>query len=274
MSIMRIKSMRRTVGALALAVALAVGIGAPAFALSGSMKISGSTTVQPAAQAVATSFMKKYPAVRITVVGGGSSVGINDVLAGRVAVGMSSRDLKSTELQKGAYPTAIARDALTIIVNPANPVKNLTAAQITGIYTGKITNWKQVGGPDAAIVPVGRSATSGTGEFFKSKFLVGVTQSSRVKTYESNGLVRQAVAGNKYAIGYVSMAFVNSTVKPISIGGVYPSRTNALNGTYKYVRKLYLVTKGRPTGLAKAYIDYCLSSTGQSIISRYYLPIR
>lgn len=274
MSIMRITSMRRTIGVLAAALALAIGAASPALALSGSMKISGSTTVQPAAQAVATSFMKKYPAVRITVVGGGSSVGINDVLAGRVAVGMSSRDLKSTELQKGAYPTAIARDALTIIVNPANPVKNLTAAQITGIYTGKITNWKQVGGPDAAIVPVGRSATSGTGEFFKSKFLVGVTQSSRVKTYESNGLVRQAVASNKYAIGYVSMAFVNSTVKPISIGGVYPSRTNALNGTYKYVRKLYLVTKGRPAGLAKAYIDYCLSSTGQSIISRYYLPIR
>lgn len=274
MSIHRMRSSRRMLGVLAAAVALAVGLASPAFALTGSMKISGSTTVQPAAQAVATSFMKKYPAVRITVVGGGSSVGINDVLAGRVAIGMSSRDVRSTELQRGAYPTAIARDALTIIVNPANPVKNLTAAQITGIYTGKITNWKQVGGPNASIVPCGRAATSGTGEFFRSRFLVGVTQSSRVKTYESNGLVRQAVASNKYAIGYVSMAFVNSTIKPVSIGGVYPSRTNALNGTYKYVRKLYLVTKGRPTGLAKAYIDYCLSSTGQSIVGRYYLPVR
>jgi phosphate transport system substrate-binding protein len=261
-------------GIIAAALVLAIGVASPAAALSGSMKISGSTAVQPAAQAVATSFMKKYPSVRITVVGGGSGVGISDVLAGRVAVGMSSRDLKSTEIQKGAYPTAIARDALTIIVNPANPVKNLTAAQITAIYTGRVTNWKQVGGPNAAIVAVGRSATSGTGEFFKSKFLVGVTQSSRVKTYESNGLVRQAVAGNKYAIGYVSMAYVNATVKPVSIGGVYPSRANALSGKYKYVRKLYLVTKGRPAGLAKSYIDYCLSTTGQSIITRYYLPIR
>jgi phosphate transport system substrate-binding protein len=259
---------------IAAATAFAVAAPSTAMAFTGSMKISGSTTCLPAVQAVATSFMKKYPSAKITVVGGGSGVGISDVLAGRVSIGMSSRDLKTTELQKGAYPTAFARDALTIIVNPANPVKNLTRAQITAIYTGKITNWKQLGGPNAAIVPVGRAVTSGTFEFFKLKFLSGVTQSTRVKSYESNGLVRQAVAGNKYAIGYVSMAYVNSTIKPVSVDGVYPSRANALSGAYKYVRKLYLVTKGRPAGNAKAFVDYCLSSTGQSIVARYYLPAR
>lgn len=257
---------------LTLVMALAVPVNAVAF--TGSMKVSGSTTVQPAAQAVASSFMKKYPRAKITVVGGGSGVGVTDVLAGRVAVGMSSRDLRSTELQKGAVPKAIARDALTVVVHPSSPIRNLTRAQVTGIYTGKITNWKQLGGPNAAIVPVGRAATSGTFEFFALRFLSGVKQSIRVKSYESNGLVRQAVAGNKYAIGYVSMAFVNATVKPVALDGVAPTRANALSGKYKYVRKLYLVTKGTPSGMAKGYIDYCLSTTGQSIISRYYLPIR
>jgi len=267
-----LKSWLMRLAVLTLVIALAVPVNAMAF--TGSMRISGSTTVQPVGDALAASFMRRHPAARVTVVGGGSGVGITDVMAGRVSIGMSARDLRSSEIQRGAVQTPIARDALTVIVHPTNPIRNLTRAQVTGIYTGRITNWRQLGGPNAAIVPVGRAATSGTFEFFRLRFLSGVNQSTRVRSLETNGLVRQAVAGNRFSIGYISMAFVNATIKPVSLDGVAATRANALAGRYGYVRRLHLVTRGRPAGMAKGYIDFALSPEGQRIVSRFYLPVR
>ncbi|MBI5232253.1 MAG: phosphate ABC transporter substrate-binding protein [Coriobacteriales bacterium] len=261
-----------TVAVLALAMSLVFGGPMNAFALSGSLKLSGSTTVQPVAEALKAGFVKKNPSVSMAIAGGGSGVGISDVLAGRVNIGMSSRALKSTEKSKGAVGYAIARDALTVVVNPNNPVKNLSADQIKKIYSGKITNWKQVGGKDARIVVVGRTAASGTYDFFKEKFMVGATMSSTVKAYSSNGLVRSAVAGNKNAIGYLSMAFVNTTVRGVSVGGVAPTRTNALSGKYKYVRYLWFITKGSATGLRASFINYARGTSGQDVVKKYYLP--
>lgn len=270
------KKMARLASAIAicaLVVAMAVPMNAMA-SVVGSMRISGSTTVQPVCQALAQSFMRTNPNARITVVGGGSSVGVTDVLAGRVAVGMSARNLRPAERQAGAVGTVIARDALTVIVHPNNRVQRLTRAQVTGIYTGRITNWNQVGGANAPIVPVGRVAVSGTFEFFRESFLAGVTQSARVRSLESNGLVRQAVAGNPNAIGYVSMAFVNPTIRGVAIDGVAPTRANAMNGTYRFVRPLFLVTRGAPTGMARSFINFATSPAGQQIVARSYLPIR
>jgi phosphate transport system substrate-binding protein len=249
-----------TVASLTIALALP----AQAMAISGSLKLSGSTTVQPVATKIGNSFHSKNPSVKVTVAGGGSGVGIKDVLAGRVNIGMSSRDLTSAEKSKGARGVAIAKDALTIIVNPKNGVKNLSQTQVKGIFKGTITNWKQVGGKNAPIVACGRAAGSGTLDYFKEAFLGGSNQAARVKTYASNG----------NAIGYVGMAYDNASVKGLSIGGKAPTVANAKSGSYKYVRKLWLVTKGAPGTLAKAYINYALTSAGQKLVATEYLRIK
>jgi phosphate transport system substrate-binding protein len=260
----------------AVSVALALALPAQAMALSGSLKLSGSTTVQPVATRLASAFHSKNPSVKIAVAGGGSGVGIKDVLAGRVNIGMSSRDLTAAEKSKGARGYSIARDALTIIINPKNGVKNLSAYQVKQIFTGKITNWNQVGGKNAPIVACGRAAGSGTLDYFKEAFLGGLTvnQSSRVKTYASNGLVRTAVANNANAIGYVGMAYDNASVKGVSIGGVAPTVTNARSGKYRYVRYLYFVTKGAPSSLANAFIAFARSTAGQNIVATEYLKLK
>jgi phosphate transport system substrate-binding protein len=188
---------------------------------------------------------------------------------------MSSRDLKSTEKDKGAVETAFARDALAVIVHPGNKkVGNLTEDQVKAIYTGKIKNWKQVGGPNARIIVCGRTAASGTYEFFKESFLGGTRQFSGTRQYASNGMVRTAVIRNKYAIGYVGMAFLNKKVKAVKMSGVAPTRANAISGKYKHVRNLYWVTKGSPTGDAKKFIDYTRSTAGQNVVVTEFLKLK
>jgi phosphate transport system substrate-binding protein len=264
---------KRTAATVACTVLTVAALVAPAAAQAATIKVSGSTTVQPIALKLAAAYKKKSGNT-VTVVGGGSSVGINDALAGRVDVGMSSRDLKPTEKDKGAVETPFARDALAVVVNPKSRVSNLTEQQVKDIYTGKIKNWKQVGGPNARIIVCGRTAASGTYEFFKESFLGGVRQYSGTRQYASNGMVRSAVARNPYAIGYVGMAFVNRTVKGVRMSGVAPTRTNALNGTYKHVRYLYWVTKGAPTGEAKKFIDYTRSTAGQNVVVTEFLKLK
>jgi phosphate transport system substrate-binding protein len=259
-----------------VAAALAAALAAPtaAMALSGSLKLSGSTTVQPVAQLLANAYHAKNPSVKVTVAGGGSGVGIADVSAGRVNIGMSSADLTAAQKSLGLVPYAIARDALTIIVNKGNGVSKLTAAQVRGIFTGSITNWKQVGGANATIIACGREASSGTYTYLKSVLLNNQNQSSRVKTYSSNGLVRNAVHTNKYAVGYVGMAYADSTVKGLALNGVLPTRANAYSGKYKYVRFLWYVTKGKAKGLSLDFINYTLSKAGQTIVATEYLTLK
>jgi len=260
--------------ALAIALMLLVSMIAPAAAMAAStLKVGGSTTVYPGAVILAKQY-KSRTGTKVVVTGGGSGTGISQVLSGSINIGMSSRDLKDSEKAKGAVPTKIARDAVVVIVNKKNSKTSLTESQIRDIYRGKITNWKQVGGPNARIVLCGRTAASGTYEFFKERFLLGNRQSSKTKQYSSNGMVRSAVRNNKYAIGYVSMAYMNSTIKTLKVGSVYPTRTTASNGKYKYVRPLYFVTKGAPSGAAKSFINWTLGKTGQSYIAKEFLPAR
>lgn len=250
---------------------LVASLVAPQAALaSTSIKIAGSTTVQPLAQQWAAAYHKAHPSVNVYVAGGGSSVGFTDVANGTVAIGMSSREPKA-----GAESTLtkyrVAKDAVGVAVNPGNSVRRLTKAQIKGIFTGTITNWKQVGGANAAIVICGRTGASGTYSYFKEAFLGGSKQSSRTKQYASNGMVRSAVARTKYAIGYVSISYINSTVRGVAVDGVAPTRTNAASGKYRYVRPLYFLTKGTASSAVRAFINFCTSSAGQTIALREYL---
>jgi len=259
--------------ALTVVLILLVAMVVPAAAMAATtLKLSGSTTVYPGAVILAKAYKAKT-GVKVVVTGGGSGTGISQVLSGSVNIGMSSRDLKDSEKAKGARGTVFARDAVAVIVNKANPKTNLSQSQISDIYHGKITNWKQVGGPNARIVLCGRTAASGTYEFFKERFLLGARQSSKTKQYSSNGMFRSAVRNNKYAIGYVSMAYINSSVKALKVGGVYPNRSNASgsNPKYKYVRPLYWVTDGAPKGAAKTFIDWSLTKTGQNYVAKEFL---
>ncbi len=181
--------------------------------LSGSIKLSGSTSVQPLAEMLAQTFMQANPGVSITITGGGSGVGITDVAEGKVNIGNVSRALKDSD-PAGLVATTIARDAVVIVVNPGNPVNSLSEDQVKQIFTGEITNWKDVGGNDAPIILNSRTAPSGTFDFFQEEFLgKGVPAAATAKQHASNGLVRQAVASNENAIGFVSMGYLDSTLK-------------------------------------------------------------
>lgn len=238
--------------------------------LSGDIKISGSTSVQPLAEELAQAFMKEHPQVSITVTGGGSGVGIKDAAEGKVNIGNSSRALKDSDPQ-GLIGTIIAKDAVVVAVHPKNTVKELNKQQVKDIYTGKITNWQEVGGPNAPINVNSRTAPSGTFDFFSEEFLDKEKVTSTAKHHATNGLVRQAVAANENAIGFISMGYMDNTVKAPLMEGVAPNMENAKNGTYHFVRPFVMVTKGEPTGLAKSFLDFVLSSEGQAIVDREYI---
>ncbi len=262
----------RVARGLALVAAVAA-LAVPQAALaSTTVKLAGSTTVQPIAQKWASAYHKLHSSVSLVVAGGGSGAGFTNVDKGMVDIGMSSRDPKPAPSSEANLKTyVVARDAVAVIVNPNNKVRKLTPVQVNDIYTGKITNWKQVGGANKAIVLCGRTGASGTYEFFKERFLNNKRQSSRTKAYASNGMVRSAVARNKYAVGYVSLAYINKSVRGVSINGVAPTKANAAAGKYPYVRPLYFLTKGAATGETKKFIDWCMSSAGQKIATTEFL---
>lgn len=247
-------------------------IGSTAMAAQGSLKISGSTSVQPLSEELAQAFMSQNPGVNISITGGGSGVGINDAATGKVNIGSASRDLKSTEAATGLASTTIARDALAIIVHPSNPVSNLTTAQVAGIFKGEITNWSQVGGNNAPILVNSRTAPSGTLDYFVEHFFGKGNIVATAKQHASNGLVRQAVAANRNAIGFLSMGYLNATVKAPRLDGQEVNMAAARSGSYKVVRNFNLITSGQPTGLAKTFIDWILSPQGQAIVTKEYLP--
>ena len=266
---------------LAITAALAMcSMSAPAAEKTGILQIDGSTTVGPIADAFAEVFKKKYPDATFTVKKTGSGDGAAALIDGRCDIATMSRYMKAEEIKKavdkGVFPTAhaIAMDGVCVVVHPSNPVTNLTKQQIHDIYTGKITNWKQVGGPNARIVLAGRTGASGTYEFFKSSFLGGTRQSAKTKAFASNGMVRSYVARNRYAIGYVSIAFLNRTIRGLAINGVAPTKKNALAGRYPHVRNLYFITKTKPSGATAKFINWCLSKSGQAIAAKEYMSIR
>jgi len=242
---------------------------------SRTIKVSGSTTVLPIAQNAADAFMTANQESNIQVSGGGSGVGIQQIGDKLVDIGMSSRDLTKDELTKykDFVITPVALDGIAMIVNPANnPVNSLSIAQIRDIYTGKITNWKDVGGKDMSIVVIGRDSASGTRTFFTDTVM---NKTNYVKTQlekNSNGAIQQSVAQTPGAIGYVGLGYIDPSVKAlkINVNGtlVEPSIETVLDKSYPVSRSLLMITNGQSTGLVKDYIDYILSPEGQKLVTK------
>jgi len=234
----------------------------------GSISIVGSTTVEPIAVKAAEKYMDEHEGADIQVSGGGSSVGIKSVGEGTADIGMASRQIKDSEKQ--LYPSlvehVIAKDAIALIVHPGNPISDLTTAQIKSIYKGEITNWKALGGPDMAIVVVGRDSASGTREFFHEKVMNKEDFVATQLEKSSNAGVKESVKNTPGAIGYVGLGYIDQTVKAVKVDGVGPTVTAVLNGSYPISRALYMYTQGQPTGLAKSFLDFIKSPEGQKIV--------
>ena len=229
--------------------------------------VSGSTSIGPTMEVLAENYQKANEGVSIEVQQVGSSAGITNTIDGTSQIGMSSRDLKDEEKSEGLEEYQIAIDGIAVITNTANDVKDLTMDQIKDIYTGKITNWKEVGGKDAQIVVVSREDGSGTRDGFQeivgfeSEELTGDAQIS-----DGSGNIKTTVQGNENAIGYISFGYLDDSINSVKIGGVEPTEENVYKDKYPISRPFLLVTKGEATGDAKALIDYILSDEGQNTI--------
>ncbi|MGZ4908919.1 MAG: phosphate ABC transporter substrate-binding protein [Halobacteriota archaeon] len=234
---------------------------------SGKLQLAGSTSVQPHAEVLARAFQQNYSGTQVYVQGGGSTAGIQAVGTGTAQIGMSSREVKASEM--ATYPTlkpvAIAVDGIAIIVNPKNPVSNLTMNQTRDIFTGNITNWNQVGGPDAKINVINREEGSGTRDGIQTIVLKGGNFSGGI-VQSSTGAVRTAVSQDANAIGYISSAEVDSSVKAVSIDGVAPTYDTISNRSYKIQRDLLFITKGDPSGLASQFLNFTLGAGGQALL--------
>ncbi len=233
------------------------------------LKIAGGTAHIGVMEIVAANLMTKNPALKISVAGGGSGLGIKQVGEGIVDIGNSGRDLKPTEIEQyGLVPHKIAIDAIGVIVNPESQVGDLTLEQVQGIYAGTILNWSEVGGVDAPISIYTRDPESGTRATFWKLALRKGEISENALFVKSNGDMKVNVGRDKNAIGFMSVGNTDESVKTLAINGVNPTTENIQNGTYTVQRYLYSVTKGEATGMAKLFIDALLSAEGQAIVKQ------
>ena len=237
-------------------------------AITGTVSTDGSTSMEKVIGALSESFMAANGGVTVNYNPTGSGSGITAVQEGTCDIGLSSRALKDEEKAAGLKETVLAYDGIAIIVHPDNPVSDLTLEQIAKLYTGEITNWKDVGGNDAEVVLIGREAASGTRDGFES--ITGTKDACQYRQeLTSTGDVITAVSQNPDAIGYASLASVKDTVKALNVGGVTPSEATVKDGSYLVQRPFVLVTvEGKALSpAAQAFFDYALSADAASIIS-------
>ena len=236
--------------------------------LSGTVATDGSTSMEKVIGALGEAFMEANPDTTFTYNPTGSGSGIQAVQEGRCDIGLSSRALKDAEKEAGLTETVLAYDGIAMIVNPANPVEDLSLEQIADIYTGKITNWSEVGGNDSQIVLIGREAGSGTRGGFEE--IVGVVDTCQYRQeLSSTGDVITTVAQNPDAIGYASLAAVKDTVKALKVAGVTPTEATVKDGTYTIQRPFVLATKTgeKLNDVAQAFFDYVTSADASEIIT-------
>ena len=242
----------------------------------GKIDIAGGTAHIPVMKEAAKRIMQANREIHISVGGGGSGVGVQKVGEGLVDIGNTGRALSDDEVARyGLKSYAFALDGVAVVVNPKNAVGNLQAAQIQDIFSGKISNWKAVGGRDAAIHLYTRDEASGTREVFWEKLLKKGAIADTANVSASNGAMKSAVAGDVDGIGYDSIGFIDESVKAPTLDGVAPTQENARSGKYPVVRKLYMNTKGAPQGLTAAFVDYVLGAEGVQITAAAgYLPLK
>ena len=237
--------------------------------LSGSISMAGSTSMEKLANAVAESFMEKYPNVTVSAEFTGSGAGIESVTAGSVDIGNSSRNLKDEEKAAGAVENIVAIDGIAVVVDPANTVADLTKDQLISIYTGETTNWSELGGTDEPIVVVGREAGSGTRGAFE-EILEIEDACAYANELDSTGAVMAKVASTPGAIGYVSLDVVDDTVVAVSLEGVEATAENIKAGTYFLSRPFVMATMGEiseQSEVVQALFDYLASEEGKEVIS-------
>jgi phosphate transport system substrate-binding protein len=239
--------------------------------LSGTITITGSTSVEKILLDMADEFMAYNPDVTINYTGTGSSAGIEDAIAGTNDIAASSRNLKDEEIAAGLKTVEFAYDGIAVAVHPSNPVKDLTKDQILKIYSGEITNWSEVGGKNADIVVVSREGASGTRDAFEELTGlkdVGLTQNATV--VEGNGNVQTTVAGNENAIGYVSFSFIDNTVKAVTLEGVEATAENVKAGKYLLSRPfLFTYKEDKLNDVTKAFLDYVVTPEAQVFVEKH-----
>jgi len=242
------------------------------------LQIAGSTTVLPVAEECARAFMEKHPGSRIFVSGGGSSHGVKAVADGTVDIGTASRDLKSSETDSHPDLVAhgVAKDGVAVIVHPSNPITDLTMEQLQGIYTGTITNWKEVGGTDSGIMVVTREEGSGTRDCFEQAVMkpikAEITDHGIIQ--DSNGKTRATVAGSAQAIGFISLGYVNSDVSALRLDGIEPTVESVVDSSYAISRTLWMISNGNPDSSEQAFLDFVLGDEGQRIVEDvHFIPV-
>jgi phosphate transport system substrate-binding protein len=255
-------------------------------ALAGAVSVKGSDTMVVLGQRWAEEFMKKNPKAMIQVTGGGSGTGISALINGTTDICEASRPMKDSERkqlaeQSGAPPieTPVARDGLSVYVNDANPINELTMAQLKAIFTGKVKSWKELGGTDAAIIPYSRENSSGTYVFFKEHVLDNADYTPRAQAMPGTAAVVNAIVKDKLGIGYGGAAYakgikVIKVKKDAGAPAVAPSDATIKNGTYPLSRPLFFYTRAKPPADIKAFTDWVLSPDGQAIVVKVgYFPI-
>ena len=252
--------MKNILKLLSLVVVLAVAFTAIGCSSnSGSITMGGSTSVEPLAKSLAEAYEIEHPDAKMVVQGGGSSAGVKGCAEGLLDIGLASRELKSNE--ESDWPnlvtTHVALDGVAIVVHPSVSIVNLSLEEIRGIFAeGSSDTW----------TVISREEGSGTREVFEKKVMDDVDIAANAEYLSSNGAIKQKVASTSNAIGYISLGYVDSSVKTLTVGNTVCNAGNCRNGSYPVSRYLNYITTGEPEGLAKAFIEYCLSTAGQEVV--------
>jgi len=257
---------------ISVAFFLSIGFAGIIYAESGKLTIKGSTTVLPIAQLTAEVFMEQNPDIDISVQGGGSGVGITSLIEGTTDIADSSREIKDKEIKRAKdagiepFENIVAKDGIAVVVHPSNIKNYLTTEQIKAIYTGRISNWSELGGQDTKIVVISRDTSSGTYEAFEKLALDKEKVRPDALITASNQAVNLTVAQTPGAIGYLGLGYLTKKVKPVSVDGIKCSKQTVISGQYPLSRPLYMYTNSRPSGIVKQYIDYVLGPEGQKLV--------
>lgn len=248
----------------------------PFLGVKGILRIAGGTAHIPVMKEAAKRIMRMNRNIKITIAGGGSGVGIKQVGEGLVDIGDSGRKATEDEIERyGLKMFKFAIDGIAVVVNPKNPLIRMNISEIMDIFSGKLNNWKELGWKDRETNVYTRDASSGTRKVFWKKALKKGEITKTANFVKSHGAMKSAISVDPYGIGFISVGYLDDTVKPVSLDGVFPTLENVRKGVYKISRGLYMNTKGEPSGLTRLFIDYILSKEGQKhVAEKGFISVR